>query len=210
MSARKRPPTGPRRPHKLLRLRAKEIRPGGHLLMVIPTTPSSTVKLHWEATVQALKRCLKHGTITPAQYRAFSGPWFQPTEEDLQQILSDVRDLWYLPMPWAYPTLPHPVWTKLQGSEKTRQDYEEYAEGFAGFFMALIRDSLVRALRGGDGKQLQYLSASEDIALRQFTMSFKEAVLSDSLRDKRAESSWLVTRLVRKPGAQMLESRANL
>ncbi|KAJ4349637.1 uncharacterized protein N0V89_008254 [Didymosphaeria variabile] len=194
----------------LLRLRAREIRPGGHLLIVIPTTPSSTVKLHWEATAQVLKRCLEDGTMTPAQYRAFSGPWFQPTEEDLRQILSSVRDLWHLPMPWAYPTLPHPVWTKLQGSMKTWQDYEEYAEGFAGFFMALIRDPLVRALRGGEGAELQSLSATEDMVLRQFTMRFKEAVLSDSLRDKRAESSWLVARLVRKPVAKLLEPKANL
>ncbi|KAK7184034.1 hypothetical protein DPSP01_010487 [Paraphaeosphaeria sporulosa] len=195
---------------KLLCLRAREIKPGGHLLVVIPTTPASSVKVYWEAFLEAFKRCLKDGTITPEQWRAFRAPFFQPTEDDLRQILTTVRDLWHLPIPWAYHTLAHPAWKTLQDSEKTQQDYEEYVDGIAGFFMALIRDVLVRALRGGEGINLECPAANEQSILQQVTTRFREAVLSEELRNKRPESCWLAMRLVRKHGVNILEAKANL
>ncbi|KAF9729719.1 hypothetical protein PMIN06_004945 [Paraphaeosphaeria minitans] len=195
---------------KLLRLRAREIKPGGHLLVVIPTTPASSVKVYWEAFQQASLSCLTDGTITPEQWRAFRAPFFQPTEDDLRQILATVQDLWHLPMPWSYPTLAHPAWTALQGSEKTQQDYEEYVDGIAGFFMALIRDVLVRALRGGEVTSAERPAPNEEAILQQATTSFREAILSDGLRNKRPESCWLVMRLVREHGAKMSEAKANL
>jgi hypothetical protein len=195
---------------KLLRLRAREIRPGGHLLMVTPTSPASTVKLYWEALLLAFKSCLEDGTVSQAQWRAFRAPFFQPTDEDLRQVLSTVQDLWHVPMPWGCPTLPHPAWTTLQDSRKTRQDYEEYANGITGFFMALIYDVLMRALRGAEGTKLECPAAAEEAILQQIKKRFKEAILSESLRHKCPESSWLVVRLLRKAGARASNSKAKL
>lgn len=195
---------------KLLRLRAREIKPDGHLLVVIPTTAASIVKLYWEAFLQASKSCLKDGTITPEQWRAFRAPFVQPTENDLRQILATLQDLWTLPMPWACPMLPHPAWTTLQESKKNRHDYEEYVDGITGFFMALIRDVLVRALRGGEGMKSQGAAVAEEDILQEYTKRFREAVLSDELRYKRPESSWLVLRLVRKHVARTSDSKAHL
>lgn len=174
----------------------------------MPKSPASTVKVYWEAFLQAAKSCLDDGIITSEQWYAFRAPFFQPTEDDLRQVLDTVEDMWYLPKPWAYPTLAHPAWTALQHSEKSQQDYEKYVDGIAGFFLALIRDVLVRGLRGGEG--IASPAANEESIIQQVMSSFRVAMLSDDCRNKRPESSWLVMRLVRKHGVNTSKARAHL
>ncbi|KAJ4298855.1 hypothetical protein N0V90_004098 [Kalmusia sp. IMI 367209] len=188
---------------KLLRLRANEIKPGGQLIIAMVTNAASnTPKVHYEATVQALKKCLEDGLMTPEQYNAFRAPIFEPTEDDLQQILSAVQDLWSLPKPWGRSTIPHPSWAKLQQSEKTSRDYDEFAEGIAGFILAIYSGILIKALRSGHHATEQALrktkSADEDRFLAEFKKRFIEAILSERLRHRPVAGHWLIMRLIRK------------
>ncbi|KAF1972641.1 hypothetical protein BU23DRAFT_155498 [Bimuria novae-zelandiae CBS 107.79] len=195
---------------KLIRLRAREIKPDGHLLLVLATSNASSTKLHLEALFTAVGKCFKDDIITEQQYHAFSGPWFFPTEKDLRQILSAVRDDWPLPAPWMYPVISHPAWAKLQRSEKTYRDYEVYAEDMVDFIMSVATDTLVRAWRCGVSNDLQVLSAEEEKFLEEFKSRYKETLLSEPLRSRRGEGSWLVARLVRRSEGQTLEIMARL
>ena len=132
--------------------------------------------------------------MSQKQYRAFGVPWFSPTKEDLEHVLSDVKDYWELPVSWEHLTIPHPAWGKLQNSNKMDIDYTVCTNDLANFMMSLATQSLEAAYN--DGKTLD---EETDLSgfLDGFQTIYKEVILNELSKERDAKSSWLVMRLVR-------------
>lgn len=125
--------------------------------------------------------------MSDEQYRAFRVPWFSPTGEDLEQVLLSVQKYWKPAMDWSHSTIPHPVCEKFRNSDKTDVEYEACAKGIAGFMMPLVTPALIAVYRYSD--PLDFLG--------RFKTMYEEVLLSELLKGRAAEGSWLVVRLVR-------------
>ncbi|ORY05385.1 S-adenosyl-L-methionine-dependent methyltransferase [Clohesyomyces aquaticus] len=136
----------------LLRLRALEIKKGGYFIATlggmkegdggenIASAPTTY------AMMKALQDLVAAGTMTTTQLLGMDPPIHERTVTELRGSLDSVSDLWTI-QHISTQTIIHPAWDSLQASQKSEQDYKEYAESIVDWVFSAFEWYIIKGLR---------------------------------------------------------------